>query len=166
MKLIKLWEADLKKAYDLYQTFPEEENGFMNEAYGLAFDEFPSFVERRKNNAFGINMRPGRAQSTDFILEDQGNYIGIFKLRHYLNDVLRDGSGHIGFGITKKYRGQGYASKGLSLLIDIAKEIVPEDELYMAVYKTNTASLKIQMKHGAYIHHEDEQDYFTRIKIK
>ena len=72
----------------------------------------------------------------------------------------------LNFGIAKKYRNKGYAAKGLGMLIEIAKDIVPEDELYMACYKTNEASLKTQMKYGAYIHHEDEIDYFTRIKIR
>ena len=166
MQLIKLWEADLEKAFDLYQQFDEDENGFMNEAYGISYEEFPNFVQRRKDNSYGINMRPGRAKSTDYILEDNGLYVGIFKLRHYLNDALRSGAGHIGFGIVEKYRNQGYASKGLGLMIDIAKTIVPEEELYMACYKTNEASLKTQMKHGAYIHHEDEEEFYTRIKIK
>lgn len=166
MKLIKIWEADLIKTYELYQQFDEDENGFMNEAYGITIEEFPAFVQRRKDNSLGINMRSGRAQSTDYILEDNGNYVGIFKLRHYLNDVLRNGSGHIGFGIAKQYRNKGYATKGLGMLIEIAKNIVPEDELYMACYKTNEASLKTQMKYDAYIHHEDEIDYFTRIKIR
>lgn len=165
MQLIKLWEADLKKAYELYQTLPEEENGFMNEAYGLTFEEFPTFVQKRKDYSMGLNMRPGRVKSSDYILEDEGNYVGLFKLRHQLNETLIDGAGHIGFGISKDYRGKGYASKGLALLIGIAKEIVPEDELYMAVYKDNQASLKTQLKNGAYIHHEDDLEYFTRIKI-
>lgn len=166
MQLIKLWEADLKKAYDLYQSIPEEENGFMNEAYGLTFEEFLAFVQKRKDYSMGLNMREGRVKSSDYILEDEGNYVGLFKLRHQLNEVLINGSGHIGFGISETYRGKGYASKGLALLIEIAKEIVPEDELYMAVYKDNIASLKAQQKNGAYIHHEDDIDYFTRIKIK
>jgi len=84
MKLLKIWEADLTKTYKLYQQFDEDENGFVNEAYGITFEEFPAFVQRRKDNSLGINMRPGRAQSTDYILEDNGNYVGIFKLRHYL----------------------------------------------------------------------------------
>ena len=167
MQLLKLWEADLQKAFVLYQKFDEDENGFMNEAYEIGIDEFSDFVQRRKDNSLrGVNMRPGRAQSTDYILEDNGNDIGIFKLRHYLNGVLRNGAGHIGFGIAEKYRNQGYATKSLGMLIELAKTIVPEDELYMACYKTNEASLKTQMKFGAYIHHEDEEEFYTRIKIK
>jgi hypothetical protein len=33
----------------------------------------------------------------------------------------------------------------------------------MSVNKDNPASLKVQIKNGAYIHHENETEYFTRI---
>lgn len=39
-----------------------------------------------------------------------------------------------------------------------------EDEIYLSVHKENIASLKAQLKNGAYIHHEDEKEYYTRIK--
>ena len=42
--------------------------------------------------------------------------------------------------------------------------MIREDEIYMSVHKDNPASLKVQMKNGAYIHHEDEQEIYTRIK--
>ena len=60
--------------------------------------------------------------------------------------------------------GKGYASLGLNLTIESAWQIIREDEIYMSVYKDNPASLRVQMKNGAYIHHEDEQEIYTRIK--
>ncbi len=41
---------------------------------------------------------------------------------------------------------------------------IPEDEIYMSVHKDNPASLKVQLKNGAYIHHENDKEYYTRIK--
>lgn len=38
MKLIKLWDADLQKAYELQNTFDKNEHGFVNNAYGLSFE--------------------------------------------------------------------------------------------------------------------------------
>ena len=35
----------------------------------------------------------------------------------------------------------------------------------MSVNKDNPASLRVQMKNGAYIHHENPQEYFTRIRM-
>ena len=164
MQLIKLWETDLPKAYNLYQTFEEDENGFLNEAYGLDFDQFKLFVEMVERNSNGEDLPHGYVPWTIYILEDNKHYVGIFKLRHHLNEYLAEGAGHIGFGVAKLYRNQGYASKGLRLMVDIAKTVIPEDEIYMACYKYNQASLKAQLSNGAYIHHEDEDHYYTRIK--
>lgn len=71
---------------------------------------------------------------------------GLFRVRHYLNDALRSGGGHIGYGIRDKYRGRGYATKGLALTIEKARELVAEDELYLSVHKDNPASLRVQEK--------------------
>ena len=36
----------------------------------------------------------------------------------------------------------------------IAEKVVPEDEIFLSVHKDNPASLRVQMKNGAYIHGE------------
>ena len=164
MQLIKLWESDLKKAYDLFMTFEEDENGFMNVAYGLSFEEFLVCVEKCKESSKGIGLPKGYVPDTKYILEDQGNYIGLFNFRHYLTEGLKNGAGHIGFGISKNYRQKGYATKGLGLLIEMVKDSIVEDEIYMAVHKENIGSLKAQLANGAYTHHEDDKEYYTRIK--
>lgn len=61
--------------------------------------------------------------------------VGLFKIRHYLNDFLRKGAGHIGYGILPEYRGKGYAKKGLVLAIEKCKEIIKENEIYLSVHK-------------------------------
>ena len=47
-----------------------------------------------------------------------------------------------------------------------AGRLVKEDEIYMSVNRDNPASLRVQEKNGAYIHHMDDKEYYTRIKIK
>ncbi len=48
MKLIKLWEADLEKAYRLQTSFGPNENGFINSAYGYTLAEFLDYVKNAK----------------------------------------------------------------------------------------------------------------------
>ena len=91
--------------------------------------------------------------------------MALFKVRHYLNDALREGSGHIGYGVRRSCRGKGYATRGLALAIEKAREVIPEREIYMSVSRQNPASLRVQLKNGAFIHHEDEKEYYTRIKL-
>lgn len=97
--------------------------------------------------------------------DDSEGYVGIVKLRHRLNDALRQGAGHIGYGIRKEYRGRGYATAVLSLALDEARKIVPEDEIYLSVRKDNPASLKVQLRNGARVDHESGEEYFTRIPL-
>ena len=137
-----------------------------NEYYGISKEEFENTViPKLLDQSEGKNLKPGRVPSTYFFLWDNDKIVGIFKIRHCLNEVLAKGSGHVGYGILPKYRGMGYASKGLKLAIDICEDLILEDEVYMSVYKDNIASLKVQQKNGAYIAGETEDHYLTRIKL-
>ena len=68
--------------------------------------------------------------------------------------------------IENKYRGKGYAKKGLVLAIEKCKEIIKENEIYLSVHKDNPASLRVQLECGAFIVGETEEEYLTRIKLK
>ena len=116
------------------------------------------------NYAKGINLPDGYVPATEYFLWDDDKIVGLFRIRHELNEFLAKGAGHIGYGIRKEYRGKGYATQGLRLTIEKAWEIIKEDEIYMSVNKDNAASLQVQKANGAYIHHEDENKFYTRIK--
>ena len=58
MKLIKLWEADLKKAYQLQTSFGPNENGFINNAYGYTFAEFLDYVKKSHFFCFIVALTP------------------------------------------------------------------------------------------------------------
>ena len=166
MRLIPLWEADEERAYDLQKSFAPNENGFVNGAYGLSRQAFSEFVQLRKRNSQGLDLPEGHVPDTVYVLEDDSEgYVGIVKLRHRLNHALRQGAGHIGYGIRKEYRGRGYATAALSLALDEARKIVPEDEIYLSVRKDNPASLKVQLRNGARVDHESGEEYFTRIPL-
>lgn len=166
MKLIKLWDADPRKAYALQNSFSEDEHGFVNNAFGFSFEQFQEYIKRNEDYSRGIDLPEGYVPATVFILEDNGAYVGIFNLRHCLNDFLRNGPGHIGYGISPAHRKKGYATEGLRLAIEKARSVIPEEEVYLSVHKDNPASLKVQEKNEAYIHHEDAKEYYTRIPLR
>ena len=89
--------------------------------------------------------------------------VGVFCVRHYLKAALANGSGHIGYSIARDERGKGYGTEGLRLTLQIAREIVPEDEIYLRVNKDNVASQKVMLNNGGRIVGEDEGHYFVRI---
>ena len=133
-------------------TFPENENGYMNNVYGYNYEQFLEWIEKKRNWSLGKELPEGFVPDTTYVLVDEDVYVGVFNLRHCLNDFLREGPGHIGYCISEKYRGRGYATKGLKLTLEKAGQRSIH-EVYMSVNKDNPASLRVQMKNGAYIHH-------------
>ena len=156
---------DAEKEYEYIRDLPEDENGFMNSDYNISKKDFVEIaLPRYINHSKGIDLPDGWVPSTTFFLWNDDEIVGLFRIRHYLNDHLRNGAGHIGYGIGKQHRGKGYATEGLRLTLEKAWNIIKEDEVYISVHKDNPASLKVQIKNGAVIHHEDEKEYYTRIK--
>nr|WP_308627879.1 GNAT family N-acetyltransferase [uncultured Eisenbergiella sp.] len=165
--LKKVNEQDAQEEYNFITELPADENGFTNKYYGISREEFmqkalPEIV----NFSEGIGLPEGYVPETDFFLWDDNHIAGLFRVRHYLNDFLKKGAGHIGYGIKKEDRGKGYASHGLAMALEEARELVKEDEIYMSVNRDNPASLRVQEKNGAYIHHMDDKEYYTRIKLQ
>ncbi len=101
---------------------------------------------------------------TYYYLWDDDVLVGEFRIRHYLTDALKTGAGHIGYSIKKEVRGKGYGTKGLELTLDLARQIVPEEEIYLRVLKNNSPSFKAISSNGAYIADEDEEHYLMRVK--
>lgn len=158
---------DIDEEYNAIITLPEDENGFINNYYNVNKDDFEkTVIPKLIDSSKGIGLSDGRVPNTYFFLWDDNKIVGLFKIRHYLNDALRKGAGHIGYSILPEYRGKGYATKGLELAIDKCKKIIPEDEIFLSVHKNNPNSLKVIEKNGAYIVGEDDKEYFARIKIK
>lgn len=156
---------DIEKEFEFVKDIPKDENGFTNPYSGCTQEEFENdILPRIINYSMGIGLPDGFVPETSYFLWDNETIVGWFRLRHYLNDFLRNGAGHIGYGIGKEYRGKGYATVGLRLTIEKAWDIIEEDEIYISVHKDNPASLKVQQKNGAFIHHEDDKEFYTRIK--
>lgn len=118
-----------------------------------------------KYESEGINLWSDRiAQSYIFIWEEN-EIVGLLKFRPKLNAALRNGAGHLGYGIKKEYRNKGYASKALKLFLEQYANKIDDKELCMSANKNNPSSIKVQIKNGAYIHHKDEDHVYTRIKM-
>ena len=166
--MIYLKEANLedaKKEYELIVSLPEDENGFTNPYYDNSYEEFinvslPNIIKYSK----GEDLPNDWCAETYYFLWDDEEIVGLFRLRHYLNDFLRMYHGHIGYGIKRDCRKKGYASKGLELLLKKGKDIIKEEEFYLSVHKDNPTSLRVQEKNGARIVREDENNYYTRIR--
>ncbi|MCR5095010.1 MAG: GNAT family N-acetyltransferase [Lachnospiraceae bacterium] len=165
LKLIRVQDSDYRKTYALYNTFPKDENGYINNVYGFSYEEFLEWIEKKRNWSLGKELPENFVPDTTYVLADEDTYVGVLNLRHCLNDFLREGPGHIGYCMSPAYRRKGYATKGLALVLQKAKDLGIK-EAYLSVNKDNEASLKVQLNNGAYIHHENDEEYFTRIPLE
>lgn len=156
---------DREKEYEFVRDMPHDENGLINEWHGISKEDFDErALKIMIANSKGELLPNGYVPATIYFLWRENEIVGQFRIRHYLNDFLREGGGHIGYFIHKKYRGNGYATEGLRLTLEEARKIVLEDEIYFRVSKDNSASLKVILNNGGYIFKEDETKYYVRIK--
>lgn len=91
MRLIETWLADQERAFDLFAKFPAEETGFENPAAGMNRERFAAYVRGLRDESLGVGLPDGWVPATKYILvNDEGDYVGIFNLRHRLTDFLRN----------------------------------------------------------------------------
>lgn len=156
---------DIEKEFLFVRDMPIDENGLTNKWNGISLQDFKNKA-LKEMIAFskGENLPEGYVPETFLFLWCDNEIVGQFRIRHYLCESLRTGGGHIGYFIKKEFRNKGYGKEGLRQALQIARTIIPEDEIYLRVNKNNPASLKVMLYNGGYIKYEDEYKYYVRIK--
>lgn len=164
MELRKINLRDAYAQWEYTTSLPEDENGLTNSFYGVSWEKYRDEVLYKLISYENpVGMPDWFVPETYYYLWDEECLIGEFRIRHHLTDALKNGAGHIGYSIKKEYRGKGYGTKGLELTLEIARAIVPEDEIYLRLLKNNRASLRVMEKNGARCVGEDEEHFFMRI---
>lgn len=156
---------DIEKEYLFVRDMPVDENGLTNKWHGISREDFENKAIKEMI-AFqkGENLPEGFVPETFLFLWNDDEIVGQFRIRHYLCESLRVGAGHIGYFIKKEFRGRGYAKEGLRQTLQVARNIIPEDEIYLRVNKDNPTSLHVMINNGGYIKYEDESKFYVRIK--
>ena len=164
MELRKINVQDVVAQWKYTAALPMDENGLTNPYHGVSFDEYAEKVlPTLISYEHPVNMPDWFVPETYYYLWDEGRLVGEFRIRHFLTEALRLGSGHIGYSIRKDQRGKGYGTAGLKLALDIARKLVYENEIFLRVNKDNIASQKVMLKNGACISNEDENHIFMRM---
>ena len=164
IELRKINEQDAAAQWEYTTALPADENGLTNPYCGVSFDEYlTNVLPTLMSYEHPVSMPDWFVPETYYYLWDGERLVGEFRIRHYLTEALRNGAGHIGYSIRKDARGRGYGTAGLRLTIEIARRIIPEDEIYLRVLKDNIASQKVMLNNGAYAAGEDERHFFFRI---
>jgi len=165
LELRKMNYEDLIEQWKYVTVLPTDENGLTNQYEGVSLEEYrdrvlPELMMHEKP----VNMPDWFVPETYYYLWDGDILVGEYRIRHHLTEALKTGGGHIGYSIKRELRGQGYGTKGLAMTVELARGIVPEEELYLRVQKGNLPSLHAILNNGGYLAAEDDTHFFLRIK--
>jgi predicted acetyltransferase len=132
----------------LIQDLGNGENGFGGTPVARGEMDLDGFLQRCLDNADPGKVEPGFVPQTIFwVIDDDGQAVGMVRMRHYLNEKLRDHGGHIGYYIRKDRRGRGHARAALRLtLAEFIK--LGEPRAMLTVNMDNLASIRVIEANG------------------
>ncbi|MFC0215602.1 GNAT family N-acetyltransferase [Paenibacillus chartarius] len=142
IELIELQGSEGEDVYEMIVEMGAGQNGFVNSLLSDTMDGFHALIKHNVQAAQGIGLAEGRVPQTVYVLYTDGKPVGYGKLRHCLNEKLRQHGGHIGYVIRPTARGQGYGAIILrELLRQAAAKNIPE--VLLTCDESNTASRRI-----------------------
>lgn len=166
LELKKLSVDDGFDVYKMLQEIPSEENGLLNKANGLTFDEYKEWLIAKQRDAEQKGIVDGwKVPSTTFWLYADGVPVGFGSIRHFLTEALSQAGGHIGYGIAPQFRGNGYGNEILRLLLKKADEIGLEKVL-VTVDLDNMASQAVALANGGVITGRTDESVLIWIDTK
>ena len=166
LELKRLSIDDGLDIYTMLQEIPAEENGLINKANGLTFDEYKEWliVKQRDSEQEGI-VDGWKVPSTTFWLYADGIPVGFGSVRHFLTETLRKAGGNIGYGIAPAFRGKGYGKELLRLLLNEAKEM-GIDKVLVTILLDNIASQAVAIANGGVVTERTDERVFIWIDTK
>lgn len=166
LELKKLSVDDGFDVYKMLQEIPSEENGLLNKANGLTFDEYKEWLIAKQRDAEQKGIVDGwKVPSTTFWLYADGVPVGFGSIRHFLTEALSQAGGHIGYGIAPQFRGNEYGNEILRLLLKKADEIGLEKVL-VTVDLDNIASQAVALANGGVITGRTDESVLIWIDTK
>ena len=164
-RLQKLNSSDGFLVYEMLQEIPATENGFSNAANSLSYESFKEWLKEKSDFSEGINLPPYRVPETYYWLSVKGEFVGLIKLRHYLNKSLEEAGGNIGYGIRPSKRGLGYGKLMLGLVLEEAKKLGLEKVL-ITVDDNNESSVKVALANNGKIVNLKNNYVYIEIYLK
>lgn len=165
IELRKLNAADGIEIYEMLQEIPADENGFINRAAGMSFDEYKEWLKGKVQEAEQTGLVDGwKVPSTTYWLFEDGRPVGCGNLRHFLTEKLLEQGGNIGYSIRPSARNRGLGKALLSLLIEESRKM-GIDKLLLTIQAQNTPSLHVALANGGEIERATAERSYVWIKI-
>lgn len=162
-KLKKLSVDDGNDIFEMLQQIPKDENGFINNIYGLTFDDYKKWLIESDLNSQKTEIEDGwKVPQSVFWLFIDEKPIGMGKIRHFLTDKLLQEGGTLGYAIVPDERNKGY---GTILLRELLKEAckLNIDRVLLTIRNSNVASIKVAIANGGKIEKINEERHFIWI---
>ena len=163
VELRELTKNDGPEVLEMLQEI-KPENGFQNKAYGLNYDQFKEYLSDNADMAQGLGLKPEWVPQTIYWFYIDNKPAGMGKLRHYLNDNLREVGGHIAYALKTSERGKGYGKLLLAKLLEKAAEKDIE-EVLLTCDDDNPASRKVIEANGGELEEINDGECKYWIKI-
>ena len=150
-ELRKLSVGDGLDVYEMLQAIPKDENGLINNANGMTYDEYKSWLIKKQQEAEQTGLVDGwKVPSTTYWLYVDGVPVGFGNVRAFLTEALKKAGGHIGYGIMPEHRSKGYGKILLKLLLQKAREADIEKAL-LTIHRDNLPSQAVALANGGVI---------------
>lgn len=163
MYLRKLSSNDGEQMYLMLQNIGSCENSFSNPVHGMGYEKYKQWLVQQEEWSEGLNLPKGYVAQTIYWLMDDNNVpVGIGKIRHALTDNSRKNGGNVGYAISSEYRGHGYGTIILKLLVAEAKKMKLE-EIMLTVDKYNNASKRVIEANGGILFNENSERWYFHI---
>ena len=146
--LAKLSPTDDISIYEMLQHIGEKENNFVNEVYGMTVEQWREWLVVQDAWSRGEMLPEGYVPQTTYWLLADGRPVGYGKIRSRLTEQSRKNGGNIGYAIDSRYRGLGYGTKLMQLLIEEARASGVKERV-MTVVEGNWASRRAIESCGA-----------------
>lgn len=159
MEIRVLSVYDGEDIFQMLQTIGEDENAFTNSVKGMSYEAFKEWLVQQDHWSKEEDLPQGYVGQTIFWLYDNDTPIGIGKIRHALTEHSRQIGGNIGYAISNKYRGKGYGTIMLKMLLEKAIEMNVKEKL-LTVEKINPASKRVIEKNGGKLIDENDERWF------
>jgi len=133
---------------DLLADVGGGENGFGGTGVHTGEATLEEYIQQCIDMTDPAKLQPGLVpQTTLWVLDADGEAVGMVRLRHRLHEKLRFRGGHIGFYIRRDRRGKGYAKEALRLAL-IELRTLGEERALLTVDQDNAPSIRVIEDNG------------------
>ncbi|MGB8954787.1 MAG: GNAT family N-acetyltransferase [Tumebacillaceae bacterium] len=141
--------TELQKQYlEFYQEWKDSGEEMIPWVIQKDPSDFPAMVQTVLDNEKAEGLPEGWVpDSTYWLVTEDQEVVGAVNIRHWLNEKLFNGGGHIGYGIRPSARRKGYATKLLAMSLEKTKEL-GIDRALVVCDATNEASERTILNNG------------------